>query len=637
MRCFTAKQRITVVFVTHGLDTYSEALFDNQYLLRNAGENDVEGPERLPGCTYQFPQKTVAELCLRGPGLDIVPDGGVDLQRLGAEAIEDGVKWAWWNTDVRDEEKVGLYQYNLITKRYAAKFRAELQKLIVAVAVAAGDFVTIRGLQSESGLNGRKGVVLYDRELVGWGTGTVGRFAVLLYEEGKTHGIKSVREGNLIPFDLTRTPVEDVLPAELFREHPCSERRCGELVGRFVVRKKHEAQEMEDARVIYDVGFVSGERLPDPMERGLTVRWEMKVWWFASQKHSWEDLEVLEYAETGSSAWRERHKRVAHRRRNAEDYFLLLGGRQATGATSEDSSLLRQIYAGTMLREIREAIAETENRQERAQHESEFSKLQQHILQVARMSADMNVVEKRQKDTLYERFRGFHFRQANYWSNDKIYRFVKRQNRVLLEFTDFSEIKVESYPFNEDSVEFLDFYVAHWPPEITGGMSWMAEKWPGAREAALMGAVEEVGGVQEEVRGESTSSGGGGNGNRTTEKMQPAAYPIELVVTVGPATEVYRRSFPWQKDQHAHVEPLRTPPQWIPFSEHEKGETKPGGVRKPKYADMNSDVVLDVYWDKMWKSWNSMAVSRRRLRSGTPFVLRKDKTEFDHRSGIPEG
>eukprot|EP00392_Amoebophrya_sp_AT5.2_P017318 g17657.t1 len=147
LRCFTAKQRITVVFVTHNLDNYSEAFFDNEYAF---GLKEQHTRHRLPGCTYEFPGKTVQELC-EATGVPR-PRGSLDptysfadpntvvgllrdvparvispvSSRAGAlgnwERYLHERRWAWDNTDVQNDEKVAVYQYNVITKRHVQRF-----------------------------------------------------------------------------------------------------------------------------------------------------------------------------------------------------------------------------------------------------------------------------------------------------------------------------------------------------------------------------------------------------------------------------------------------------------------------------------------------------------------------------------
>ncbi|CAD7977053.1 unnamed protein product [Amoebophrya sp. A25] len=575
------------------------------------------------------------------------------------------------------------------------------------VAIKAGDFVELNGLKRQQDLNGLRGLALYDRKLLitdgnedtlfrtsttrtsGAGAAGVGypqisgleaqpsasstapavftapaappaddaastRWAVLLYNGGDQR-IVAIKPDNLKRLDLTKTPMDSVLSPDLFNGSPCSNLKHGELINQFVVSPREQLKKFDDKgdhdaameidepredpvqdpeqaqvykqerysgdyyRDVYDVGIVVDEKLPDS-ENAMTITWAMKVWWFTKQSFSWEDLEVVVLDYSGSvsvCSWTgkmTRHKNVVDHYRNTKYHFLLNHPRRRG-----DPSLLA---------EVRRAIDATEKLQQKKKQEAENSVFQSHVIEIATMSAHSTEVEKRQKEALFERFSGYYFHQHNGYSNDRHYRFVKRRGRVLLEFTDFGEMRSNYYRLNLDTVEFVDFAIQKWPPEITGGMSWMLNKWPTHRDALFASHLEDAVGGDEHEDGPFACA---------------EQNPIELVLSHGPATEVFRRAFPYEKDKFdGRNKPSaddaragRQVPVWIPFSEHYPGETRPCGQTKPKYEQISHDVVLHVLPNKILKMWESVPVSFEKRNQPPYYELRRDP-DPKYRLAIPE-
>ncbi|CAD7946449.1 unnamed protein product [Amoebophrya sp. A25] len=528
------------------------------------------------------------------------------------------------------------------------------------------------------------------------------RWAVLVYNDSPQR-IISVKADNVKKLELTKIPMDAVLSPELFRSSSaCDVGKTSKMTNRFIVSPRTQLKRTDDEeergsgpggdieqedfyedasmgeqeqaaedgstepllspvykkdvdrahpewyRDVYDVGLIVNEMETDD-KISLALSWKVKVWWFKSQKFSWEDLQIPQMKHTGVThmcsirALMTKERAIVEK--NTRGVFLLGGPRNRPGEQSSSSdeetqrisrpsSLLSQganalgsncsIRANPVgLAEVRRAIEVTENLQQRVEVEKEHSVFQQHVIDIATMDRSMSDVERRQKETLFQRFESFRFRQNNGFGNDRIYRFVKRRGRIMLEFFEYGERRGNDYTLNLDRVAYLDFSIKNWPHEITDGVPWMLNKsWPNQQRALFASRVlarDEAG-----------------------DMLGVANYPIELSLLQGPATEVFRRTFPYQKDKiDRRDKPSpedgkagRGVPEWIAYTEHYSGETKPDGKKNPYYEEIKQDEVLHVLPDRFLKMWNSSPVTFERRMIPPFYQLEKDEERY--RPKIPE-
>ncbi|CAD7956417.1 unnamed protein product [Amoebophrya sp. A120] len=290
-------------------------------------------------------------------------------------------------------------------------------------------------------------------------------------------------------------------------------------------------------------GFV----LEDKTSRSETqiVR-KAKIYWFREQKVSEEDLDIKIFGETGSSTFDMSTGKITRHRYLADSW------RQ-----KKDLRMIEAKKVLAPLEEIQRAIANVGLLKKQEKEDGERLKKEMHALRIAEMANTdqekaaavafaaalpgagqelSRFLPRNQKEILFKKFEDKVFHESNYGFNDSYYRFVKRHGRVMVEKHDFDRGKIQYYEYIYDTAEYADFDIVSFQEEEDG-----------------------------------------------------APFRVNIKLLLGPATEVYRRPFPWRKDDKPEGKDV---PAWVPFSDHLPGETQPSGLRPPKYEEQEETVLL---------------------------------------------